>query len=111
MRDLFGIFKDTFNAWNKDHAQRLGAALSYYTVFSLGPLLIIVIAIAGLVFGAQAAQGQIMAQMRGLIGDQGAQFIQTGIEAANQPRQGLIATAIGIVTLVLGALGVFGQLQ
>ncbi len=105
------LFKDTFDNWNKDHAQRLGAALAYYTVFSLGPLLIIVIAIAGLVFGQQAAQGQIVDQLRGLVGDQGATFIQSAIAASSTPRTGLIASVIGVATLILGALGVFGALQ
>ncbi len=110
-REIFGTFKDTFDSWNKDHAPRLGAALAYYTVFSLGPLLIIVIAIAGLVFGTQAVQGQIMGQIQSLVGDQGAAFIQTAIESASKPRDSVIATVIGVVTLLLGALGVFGQLQ
>jgi membrane protein len=110
-RETLELFKDTFSNWNKDHAPRLGAALAYYTVFSLGPLLIIVIAIAGLVFGAEAAQGQIVGQMQGLVGEQGAAFIQAAIESASQPRSSLIASVIGIVTLLLGALGVFAQLQ
>jgi membrane protein len=110
-RETLELFKDTFSNWNKDHAPRLGAALAYYTVFSLGPLLIIVIAIAGLVFGAEAAQGQIVGQMQGLVGEQGAVFIQAAIESASQPRSSVIASVIGIVTLLLGALGVFAQLQ
>src|SRR5512142_1049457 len=103
-REIFELFKDTFVNWNSDHAPRLGAALAYYTVFSLGPVLIIVIAIAGLFFGQQAAQGQIMDQLRGLVGDQGASFIQTAIEASAKPRTGILATLIGIGTLILGAL-------
>ncbi|MGE5262987.1 MAG: YihY/virulence factor BrkB family protein [Acidobacteriota bacterium] len=111
LRETLELFKDTVSNWNKDHAPRLGAALAYYTVFSLGPLLIIVIAIAGLVFGAEAAQGQIVGQMQGLVGEQGAAFIQAAIESASQPRSSVIASVIGIVTLLLGALGVFAQLQ
>ncbi len=111
MRDIFELFKDTFEGWNRDHAQRLGAALAYYTVFSLGPLLMIVIAIAGLVFGAEAARNQILGQIQGLVGQQGAQFIQSAIQSASRPRDSIIATIIGIATLLLGALGVFGQLQ
>lgn len=111
MKDIFELFKDTFDSWNKDHAQRLGAALAYYTMFSLGPLLIIVIAIAGLVFGPAAARNQIVGQVQGLVGPQGAEFIQSAIQGANRPSASIIATIIGIVTLLLGALGVFGQLQ
>jgi membrane protein len=108
---IFGLLKQTFAEWNEDRAPRLGAALAYYTVFSLAPLLIIVIAIAGLAFGRQAAEGSIVTQIRGLVGDQGAQMIQTMIQNASKPSSGIIATIIGVVTLLFGALGVFGALQ
>ena len=110
-RNIFQLLKDTFSDWNEDKAPRLGAALAYYTIFSLAPLLVIAIAIAGFAFGQQAAQGQIIGQMRGLVGDQGAEMIQTMIESSRQPSAGIIATVIGVVTLLLGALGFFGQLQ
>ncbi len=110
-REIFELYKDTFDAWNKDHAPRLGAALAYYTVFSIGPLLIIVIAIASLVFGQSAARQQILAQMQGLVGSQGVQFIESAIVNSNRPSTNIIFTVIGLVTLLLGALGVFGQLQ
>jgi membrane protein len=111
LRQIFDLFKDTWIAWNSDHAQRLGAALAYYTVFSIGPLLIIVIAIAGLVFGREAARNQVVGQIQGLVGVQGAGFVQATIESAGRPGSGLVASLIGIATLALGALGVFGQLQ
>lgn len=111
MRDVFDLFKDTFESWNKDNAQRLGAALSYYTVFSLGPLLIIMIALVGLIFGRAAVQGMIVNQVQGLVGSQGAQFVQTAIASAYNPGEGIIAAVIGVVTLILGALGIFGELQ
>jgi membrane protein len=110
-KEILELFKDTFDAWNKDHAPRLGAALAYYTVFSLGPLLIIVIAIAGLVFGQTAARQQILTQMESLVGPQGVQFIENAIVNSNRPSTNIIFTGIGLVTLLLGALGVFGQLQ
>ncbi len=111
MEEIVEILRDTFDNWNKDHAPRLGAALAYYTVFSIGPLLIIAIAIASLVFGQQAAQGQLIGQFRSLLGDQGASFLQIAIENAYRPGTGVLASLIGIVTLLLGALGLFGQLQ
>ena len=90
----------------------MGAALAYYTVFSLAPLLIIIIGVAGLVFGPEAAQGQIFEQLRGLLGEASAKSMQDLVENANaKPATGIFATVIGIVTLLFGASGVFGQLQ
>lgn len=111
LEDIWTILKETIKEWSEDKAPRLVAALSYYTIFSLAPLLVIVIAIAGLVFGEAAAQNRINAQIEGLIGQPGASAIQSMIANASNPRAGIIATVIGVVTLLLGAAGVFGQLQ
>jgi membrane protein len=108
---LWPLAKTTFEEWNQDNAARLAAALAYYTVFSLAPLLIIAIAIAGLALGQEAAQGRIVAQLRGLLGQQGAELVQGMIESANKPSVGLLATVIGLITLLFGATGVFGELQ
>jgi membrane protein len=91
----------------------MAAALAYYTVFSLAPLLIIVIAIAGAIFGEQAAKGELVAQIQGVVGREGAQLIQTAIENASQldPSQGPIPTLINIGVLLFGASVVFAQLQ
>ena len=105
------LVKRTYAKWNEDHAPGLGAALAYYTVFSLAPLLMIVIAIAGLVFGQEAAQGQIMGQIQGLVGEERAKAIQTMIEEARKPATGILATVIATVMLLFGATGVFAQLQ
>ena len=105
------LLKRTYAKWNEDHAPGLGAALSYYTVFSLAPLLMIVIAIAGLVFGQEAAQGQIMGQIQGLVGEDSAKAIQSMIEEARKPAAGILATVIATVMLLFGATGVFAQLQ
>ena len=83
---IFGLLKNTFSQFNEDKAPRLGASLAYYTVFSLAPLLVIAIGIAGLVFGAEAARGQIMNSVGGLIGDQGSQGIQAMVEGASRQR-------------------------
>ena len=100
-----------FQEWQDDQATRLAAALSYYTVFSIAPLLIIVIAVVGLVIGQREAQGQIVGQIAGYIGEDGAGFIEGILQQMSQPRNSILATIIGIITLLLGATGVFGELQ
>lgn len=111
IRSAWPMVREAFSDWSEDNAPRLGAALAYYTVFSLAPLLIIVIAIAGLVFGEEAARGQIVDQVRGLVGDDAGKAIQDMIARAQQPTSGLLATACSLVALVFGASGVFGELQ
>jgi membrane protein len=108
---VFDLLRDTFREWREDGANRLAAALAYYTTFSLAPLLVLIIAIAGLVGGREAAQTQTMAQVEDLLGAEGREFIEGMIESASQPETGLAATLIGAVTLLFGALGVFGELQ
>lgn len=111
LKEIIGLFKQTFAEWQEDKASRLAAALAYYTAFSIAPLLIIVIAIAGLVFGQDAAQGEIVGQLQGLVGREGAEAIQTMIENSRKPSEGIIATLIGFAFLIFGATGVFTQLQ
>lgn len=108
---IFRLLKQAFTEWQKDKASRLAAALAYYTVFSLAPLLIIAIAIAGAIFGEEAARGEIVAQIQGLVGQQGAEIIETAIENANKPDTSSFASIISIVALLFGASGVFAQLQ
>ena len=88
-----------------------GAAIAYYTIFSIAPLLIIVIAIAGLVFGHDAAQGAIVAQLRGLIGKQSAEILQSMIQSASQKTTGVLATVIGVGTLLVTSTGAFAEIQ
>lgn len=108
LRDLF---VETFNDWNEDKAPRLAAALAYYTIFSLAPLLIIAIAVAGIFFGETRAQEEVMAQARGFLGQQGAEALGGLLEASNRTGGGTLAAAIGFATLLFGAAGVFGQLK
>jgi membrane protein len=96
----------------EDDAPTLGAALAYYTVFSLAPLMTIAIAMAGFFFGKEAAQGQIFDELRVLLGEQGGKAVEEMVQSANaQPTAGIVATIISIVMLLVGASGVFGQLQ
>ena len=111
LKAIWGLFKETFKEWNDDKASRLAAALSYYTVFSLAPLLIIVIAIAGAVFDEAAATDAISKQLSGLVGPAGAEFIETTIQNADKPREASIASLISVIVLLFGASGVFAQLQ
>ena len=106
------LAKNTIKEWQEDKALRLGAALSYYTIFSLTPLLIIVIAVAGLFFGNDAARDRIMTELNGLLGTQGASAIGEMLKhQQQQPSKNVIATIIGFITLLLGATGVVGELQ
>jgi membrane protein len=111
VKRLFKLVVKAGKAWSDDYAPSMGAAISYYTVFSLAPLLVIVIAIAGAVFGREAVQGLIVAELGGLIGEQGAGLIQNIVAAASDPDAGLIAGGISIVVLLLGATSVFTELQ
>jgi membrane protein len=108
---MFNLLKETIQEWREDAATRLAAALAYYTTFSLAPLLVLIIAIAGLVGGREAARTQTMAQVEDLLGAEGREFVQGMIESASRPETGLPATFVGAVTLLVGALGVFGELQ
>jgi membrane protein len=105
------LIKETYLRWSDDKVPRLGAALAYYTVFSIVPLLIIVIGIAGLVFGEEAAQTYIMTQVQSLVGPQSAEALEEMLKTANKPSYGYTATGIALVTLLVGASGVFAQLQ
>lgn len=108
---VFGLAKETFNRWTEDSAPRMAAALAYYTAFSMAPLLILAISIAGLVLGRDAAQGKIVGQIGGLVGDQSAAAIQSMINAANHSSKGIIASVIGVISLLAGATGVLSELK
>jgi membrane protein len=111
MKKIVDLFKKTWQEFAADKAPRLGAALAYYTIFSIAPLLLIAAAIAGMVFGKEAAQHQIIGQLRGLVGDSGAKAIEEMARSAATPKIGVVATIVGVVTLLFGAAGVFGELK
>ena len=109
--NLTYLVRQTFKEWQEDNASRLAAALAYYTIFSIPPLLIIAIAIAAQIFDQTAVQQQITNQMQGLIGDSGAQVVEAILENSGQAGESVLATIISVVTLLLGASGVFGELH
>ena len=111
LRHFYELGKKSVTAWLDDYAPSMGAAISYYTVFSIAPLLLIVIAVAGFVWGREAVQGEIVGQLSGLIGREGAMGIQALIESANKPAKGVLATILSVGVLVVGATTVFAELQ
>ncbi len=110
-RTLWSMAKESVSAWIDDFAPSMGAAIAYYTAFSIAPLIIIVIAIAGVVFGKDAASGYLYGQISGLLGDDGGQAVQGMVNSANASGKGPLATVIGVVLLVVGATTVFAELQ
>jgi membrane protein len=105
------LIKETFSRWSNDSAPRMAAALSYYAAFSMAPLLILAISIAGLAFGHDAAQGKIVEQIGGLVGTKSAAAIQDMLQAVHRPSKGILFSIIGIVTLIAGATGVLSELK
>ncbi|HSC23330.1 MAG TPA: YihY/virulence factor BrkB family protein [Casimicrobiaceae bacterium] len=110
-KSLWSLTRESVKQWSDDYAPSMGAALSYYTIFSIAPLLVIVIAVAGFFFGEKAASGQIFGQLQGLVGERGASAIQAAVSSASQSGHGLFAAIVGVVTLLLGATTVFNELQ
>ena len=110
-KNLLDLCKKAAVAWVDDFAPSMGAAISYYTMFSLAPLLVIVIAVAGALFGREAVQGEIVAQLQGLIGREGAIAVQGLVASASEPSRGLVAGIISVAVLLVGATTVFAELQ
>ena len=108
---LWKLLKDTVMAFIDDGALSRGAAIAFYTVTSIAPILLVVIAIAGLVFGREAAQGALIGQLSELMGQQTAEVLQTAVASASAKSSGIFATIIGVVTLIVTASGVFGEMQ
>ena len=105
------LTKSATQAWSDDYAPSMGAALSYYTLFSIAPLLLIVISVAGMIFGEKAVQGELTGSLQFLMGEEGAKAIEGLLTSVSEPKEGIVATVIGIFVLLLGATTVFGELQ
>jgi membrane protein len=110
-RNTFQLFKKAFSEWNEDKAPTFAASLSYYTMFSIAPVLVIAVSVAGMVFGEEAARGQIQTQLQDLVGASGAEVIGQMMISARKPSSGILATVLGVIALIFGATGVFVQLQ
>ena len=108
---LWRILSDTLSAWIKHDASSLGAALSFYTLFSIAPILVIAMAVAGSIFGPHVAEARVLDQMRALLGEAGAAAMQSLLSSAHQSGLKGVAAALGVVTLLVGATSVFGELQ
>ncbi len=105
------LLSSTLTGWRQRDVPTLSAALAYYTVLSLAPLLVLAVAISGYFFGAQAARGEIVWEIQDLAGHQGAEAVQSMLQQAREPATGVVASVVGVLTLVLGASGVFAQLR
>jgi membrane protein len=108
---VWQLTKTVIDRWLEIKAPRLGAALAFYTMLSIAPLMVISVGVAGLLFGTQAAQGQVIGQIQSLVGQDGAAVIQSLLQHAAKPSAGIAAAAIGLFTLLFGASGVFGELR
>ena len=113
LRNVWSLLKETVDEWQKDKVDRMAAALAYYTLFSIAPLLVIAVAVAGAVFGQEAARGEVVTQIQGLLGKAGAEVIQTALANTQNPQagNGIVPTVISTLVLIFGASGVFVQLQ
>jgi len=111
LRDIWILIRDSVKAWSEDRASRLAAALAYYAVFSIAPLLIIAIAVIGFIVGERIIRAELVRELEGLLGRDVAEFVQRMVASVGNATSGILASIIGGVTLLLGASGLFGQLQ
>jgi membrane protein len=111
IKTAWDVITETFTKWIDDKSPRLAAALSYYTVFAMAPTLVIVIAVASIVFGQEAAQGKIVSEIDGLVGREGAEAVETILKNSARDESGPIATVVGFIALIAGATSVFIELQ
>ena len=110
-KDLISILKTTFASWNRHEAPRLGAALAFYTILSLSPLVIFVVAVAGLIFSRSTAQTHILSEVQGMIGPDGGKAVESMLANAQKPAAGILGTIVGLLSLLFGASGVFTELR
>jgi membrane protein len=110
-KELLSIFKATFASWNKHEAPRLGASLAFYTILSLSPLVIIVVAVGGLVFSRSTAETRMLSQVQAMIGPDGGKAVESMLVNAQKPAAGILGTIVGLLSLFFGASGVFTELR
>ena len=108
---MWQLIKETFAKWYEDNPAQRGAAIAFYAIFAIAPLLVIAVALAGWIFGIQATENQIVGALQDIVGPELATAIQAMIKNASRPKSGRVPTVVGILTLLLGALGVMGELQ
>ena len=111
LSNLPALFKLSFQDWKEDKASRLSASLAYYTIFSLAPMLLIILAVTSIFWSREAVQDQVLSQAESLVGAEGRTFISDLLNTANTPAKGILGTIVGVVTLIFGALGVFNELH
>jgi membrane protein len=111
LKSLPQMFSQASTEWFNDNVPRLGAAVAFYTLLSLAPVIVLAVAVAAVAFGQEAAQGRLAAEIQGMAGPDVAQAIQALVKGANQPQAGVIATVLGLIILVLGASSVFVELH
>src|SRR5215212_4888716 len=111
VKNTWILTKAAASSWVDDYAQSMGAALAYYTMLSIAPFLVIVLSLAGLIFGVEAARGEIAAQLQGLMGREGADAVQKLLESARMPAKSVPAAVFGLVLLLIAATSVFAELQ
>src|SRR5206468_5515760 len=111
VKEVFHVMRCAVSEWSEHRAASKGAALAFYSLFSLAPILVLVIAVAGFFYGRDAAQGQLLNELRGLVGDSGAQTIQAILAGARNKDSGVIATIVATVLLVVGATSAFAELK
>jgi membrane protein len=110
-KEVWQILREAFTEFNRENVARLGAGLAYYTLFAIAPLLIVAIGVAGMVFGAEAARGEVVRQIDGMVGREGALAIQEMLASVSRPGRSVPATIVGLITLFLGATSAFASLQ
>jgi membrane protein len=111
LAEIIPLIVATFRSWHADKAPRMGAALAYYITLSLGPMMVIVLAIAGVAFGAKAAEGRLVWEFQALVGHEGAKVVQSVIDGRRQPTTGILATVLGFATLFFGGSSAVTELR
>lgn len=112
IKRFFRLARKSVQAWMDDYASSIGAAIAFYTVFSLAPLMLIVIGVAGFFWGEEAVRGELMRQVSTMVGESGAQAVEAVVQSgANEPQQGMVATIVSVTFLLIGATRVFAELQ